>query len=89
MALIQDTNSGLALLNALLAYASLHRHGLNEQAVRLKIQAIHYLSASVTSETMILGKAAQHVAASMVLGAFEVSDISAPLMAPICLIYFY
>ncbi|EXF84956.1 hypothetical protein CFIO01_02169, partial [Colletotrichum fioriniae PJ7] len=76
MALIQDTNSGLALLNALLAYASLHRHGLNEQAVRLKIQAIHYLSASVTSETLILGKAAQHVAASMVLGAFEIMQPS-------------
>ncbi|KAK0379382.1 hypothetical protein CLIM01_03233 [Colletotrichum limetticola] len=76
MALAKDSNSGLALLNALLSYASLHRHGLNEQALKLKIQAIHYLSASVTSEALILGRAAQHVAASMVLGAFEIMQPS-------------
>ncbi|KAK1624213.1 fungal-specific transcription factor domain-containing protein [Colletotrichum phormii] len=78
MALARDTTSGLALFHALLAYASLHRHGLNEQAVKLKIQAIHYLSASVTSEALVLhvGKAAQHVAASMVLGAFEIMQPS-------------
>ncbi|KAG7039309.1 Zinc-finger transcription factor [Colletotrichum scovillei] len=72
MALTKNSNSGLALRNALLSYASLHRHGLNEQALKLKIQAIRYLSTSVTSEALILGRAAQHVAASMVLGAFEI-----------------
>lgn len=89
MALTKDSNSGLALLNALLSYASLHRHGLNEQALKLKIQAIHYLSASVTSEALILGRAAQHVAASMVLGAFEVSSSSVAIISPLCLINFY
>lgn len=73
MALANDTDSGVALFSALIAFSSLHRHGPNEQAVRFKIQALQSLAASLTGEPLILTKAAQHVAASMLLGAFEVS----------------
>ncbi|KAI3395564.1 hypothetical protein diail_1075, partial [Diaporthe ilicicola] len=71
MALGYDTVSGLALLYALLAFSSLHRYGVNEQAAQLKIQALRSLSASVADEPLVSEKAAQHVAASMLLGAFE------------------
>lgn len=73
MALAQDTVSGLALYYAVLAFSSLHRYGINEKAVQLKIKAIQSLSASVTDEPLILAQAAQHVAASMLLGSFEVN----------------
>lgn len=73
MALAQDTVSGLALYYALLAFASLHRHGIDERAMQLKIKAIQSLSASVTDEPLTLAQAAQHVAASMLLGSFEVN----------------
>ncbi|KAJ0120840.1 Zinc-finger transcription factor [Diaporthe amygdali] len=63
--------SGLALFYALLAYSSLHRYGLNEQALEYKIQALQSLSASVTDQPLITAEGAQHVAASMLLGAFE------------------
>ncbi|KAK3941283.1 arginine metabolism regulation protein II [Diplogelasinospora grovesii] len=72
MALAHDAVSGLALFYALLAFSSLHRYGPNEQAVQLKIQALQSLSASVVDEPLISAKAAQHVAASMLLGAFEI-----------------
>jgi hypothetical protein len=72
IALAHDAVSGLALFYALLAFSSLHRYGPNEQALQLKIQALQFLSASVSEEPLISAKAAQHVAASMLLGAFEV-----------------
>lgn len=73
MAMTQDTVSGLACFYAVLAFASLHRHGVNEQALQLKVQAIQSLSASVAGEPLASAQATQHVAASMLLGAFEVS----------------
>lgn len=73
MALTQDAVSGLALFYALLAFSSLHRNGINEQAIQLKIQALQFLSAAVTDDPLVLSQAAQHVAASMLLGSFEVS----------------
>ncbi|OLN90044.1 Arginine metabolism regulation protein II [Colletotrichum chlorophyti] len=72
MALAHDAVSGLALFYALLAFSSLHRYGLNGQASQLKIQSLRFLSASVTDEPLIMPKAVQHVAASMLLGAFEI-----------------
>lgn len=72
MALAQDAVSGLALFYALLAFSSLHRYGINEHAVQLKIHALQYLSAAVTDEPLVLAQAAQHVAASMLLGSFEI-----------------
>ncbi|RYP75116.1 hypothetical protein DL771_002577 [Monosporascus sp. 5C6A] len=71
MALAHDTLPGLALFYALLAFSSLRRYGLNQQAMQLKISALHFLSASVKDEPLISAKAIQHVAASMLLVAFE------------------
>ncbi|KAJ3541190.1 hypothetical protein NM208_g4721 [Fusarium decemcellulare] len=71
MSVAPDNFSGLALLHALLAYSSLHRHGLNKEAMHLKIQALHFLSASMKDGQTTPARAAQHVAASMLLGAFE------------------
>lgn len=73
MVLAHDAVSESALFYALLAFSSLHHYGMNEQASQLKIQAIQSLSASVTDEPLVSAKAAQQVAASMLLGAFEVS----------------
>lgn len=73
MALTQDADSGCACFYALLAFSSLHRYGINEDAVQLKIQAIRSLSAAVGEKPLGLAQAAQHVAASMLLGSFEVS----------------
>jgi hypothetical protein len=72
MALAHDTAPGLALYSAVLAFSSLHRNGLHQQAVQLKISALQYLSASTRGGPLSSAEAAQHVAASMLLGAFEV-----------------
>lgn len=73
MAMAQDAVSALACSYAVLAFSSLHRYGINEQAMQLKVKAIQSLSASVAGEPLVSAQAAQHVAASMLLGAFEVS----------------
>jgi hypothetical protein len=72
MTMTPDTSSGLALLYALLAYSSLHSQGPNKEAMKLKIQALQFLSVSLKEGPMTTARAAQHVAASMLLGAFEV-----------------
>ncbi len=72
MALVDDTVSRLAVFYALLAFSSLRLNGLHQQAIQLKIMAIHSLSASAKKESLSLAEAAQHVAASMLLGSFEV-----------------
>ncbi|KAI8663194.1 Zn(2)-C6 fungal-type domain-containing protein [Fusarium keratoplasticum] len=71
MTMAADTSSGLALLYALLAYSSFHSQGPNKEAMTLKIQAVQYLSVSLKEGPMTTARAAQHVAASMLLGAFE------------------
>ncbi|KAF4902742.1 hypothetical protein CGCF415_v009232 [Colletotrichum fructicola] len=81
MALVHDEVSGIALFHALLAFSSLHRHGLNEQTIQLKGRALQSLSASVNYEILTPGKAAQHVAASMLLGAFETHPAVNPTFA--------
>lgn len=73
MALARDSAPGFALFFALLSFSSLHRSGLHQQAVQLKIVALQYLSAPVKGGRLSLAEAAQHVAASMLLSAFEVS----------------
>ena len=73
MALEHGTISGSALFYALHAFASLHRNGLQQQAVQLKIAALQCLSASTKEALGSPAEAAQQVAASMLLGAFEVS----------------
>ncbi|KAF5596090.1 hypothetical protein FPANT_4433 [Fusarium pseudoanthophilum] len=74
MAMTNSSPSSSALLYALLAYSSLHHHGLSETALKFKVQALHLLSTSVENGELSLVGASQHVAASMVLGSFEVRD---------------
>lgn len=73
MALARDSAPGLALFFALLSFSSLHRSGLCQQAIQLKIAALQYLSAPVKVGRLSPAEAARHVAASMLLSAFEVS----------------
>ncbi|KAH6949232.1 fungal-specific transcription factor domain-containing protein [Fusarium avenaceum] len=71
MVLANSTTPDSALTYAIMAYSSLHRHGLNEEAMRLKIQAIRFLSTAAQERQMSSLHAAQHVATSMLLGSFE------------------
>jgi hypothetical protein len=72
MAMVRDTAPGRALFYAMLAFSSLHRDGLHQQALQHKISALHFLSVSTSGGPLSSAEAAQHVAASMLLGAFEV-----------------
>lgn len=72
MALARDTNSGLAIFYAILAISSLCRSGLHQEAVQYKLAAIHFLFESVKGGSMSPADVAQHVAACMLLAAFEV-----------------
>ena len=74
MAMADGTITRLAVFYALLAFSSLRLNGLHQQAIQLKISALHFLSASAKKEALNLAEAAQHVAASMLLGSFEVSN---------------
>lgn len=78
MALGSDTATGLALFYALLAFSSLDRNGVNQHAVQLKISALHSLSASSKGGELSFTEAAQHVAASMILGSFDVRHQNVP-----------
>lgn len=73
MASSEDTVSRRALFNALLAVSSLQRHGLNSEAVALKVSALQDLSTSLKEGTMSTVEAAQHITTCMLLCAFEVS----------------
>ncbi|KAF5624120.1 uncharacterized protein FTJAE_10445 [Fusarium tjaetaba] len=66
-----NSASSSALLHAMLAYSSLHQHGMSETALKFKVQALHLLSNSAEDEELSLVNASQHVAASMLLGSFE------------------
>lgn len=72
MVLANSTTPDSALICAIMAYSSLHRHGLNEEAMKLKIQAIRFLSTTAQDGQMSLLHAAQHIATSMILGSSEV-----------------
>jgi hypothetical protein len=74
MAMADGTATRLAVFYALLAFSSLHLNGLHQQAIQLKISALHFLSASAKTEALNFAEAAQHVAASMLLGSFEVGN---------------
>ena len=74
MAMADGTVTRLAVFYALLAFSSLHLNRLTEQAIQLKISALHFLSAAAKKEALNLAEAAQHVAASMLLGSFEVGN---------------
>ncbi|PMD55003.1 uncharacterized protein K444DRAFT_568912 [Hyaloscypha bicolor E] len=72
MCLSSDSLSATALLRALLAFSSLHRHGLQEQAVELKISALKALAAASEGVEFDTEKIVQHVAAGMLLYSFEI-----------------
>lgn len=71
VALSASTPSSTAVLKSLLALSSLHRHGLQPYAARLKMSALSALSASaksiINSRDVI-----SHITALMLLCCFEV-----------------
>ncbi|KAH8658074.1 fungal-specific transcription factor domain-containing protein [Xylariales sp. PMI_506] len=71
MVLGHDTTAGRALFYALLAFSSARRSGLQQQAMKLKILALQSLFASAKEGPLSPAGAARHVAASMLLSAFE------------------
>jgi len=75
MALVDhDTVSGRAFVYAILAFSCLHRSGLNQQTMQLKIAALRALSESAKEAAPMHGtiKSVHHVAACMLLCAFEI-----------------
>jgi hypothetical protein len=72
MAVADNKTPARALLHALLAFSSMRRSGLSQQAIQFKISALQALSASARDGPGTTSEAAQIVAASMLLGAFEV-----------------
>lgn len=65
--------SSQAVLRALLAVSSLHRYGLTERAVELKVSSIEALAtASKTANLNGPAEIIQHIAAGMLLCSFEV-----------------
>ncbi|KAI9158029.1 hypothetical protein HJFPF1_06015 [Paramyrothecium foliicola] len=69
-----DTSSAQALLNALLAFSSLRRNGRHREAIAFKLAATQALAASANRAAMNWVEAAQHVAACMLLCAFEIEQ---------------
>ncbi|KAK3369619.1 fungal-specific transcription factor domain-containing protein [Lasiosphaeria ovina] len=66
------TVSARALLQTILAFSSLQRHGLNFQDARLKVAAIKSLAAASGSSNISTTEAVHHIAASMLLCSFEI-----------------
>lgn len=81
LALGHNTGPGLALFYALLAFSSLRKDRLSQQALQLKIAALECLAGSSNKGLWSFREAAQHVAASMLLGAFEVGNLLTSFMA--------
>ncbi|KAI3393785.1 hypothetical protein diail_3606 [Diaporthe ilicicola] len=73
-ALANNSNSTTAVLQALLALSSLHRYGVQPQAIELKISSIKALAAasSNSGNSLSATEVIQHVAAGMLLVSFEV-----------------
>ncbi|KAF2972199.1 hypothetical protein GQX73_g1501 [Xylaria multiplex] len=72
MTFTHDTVSRRALFYALLAFSSLHRSGLHRETMLFKVTSLKALSASAKEAAEGSTEAAQHVAACMVLCAFEI-----------------
>lgn len=68
----RNTVSRRALFHALLAFSSLHRSGLHRATMLFKVAALEALSASAKEAAQGPVEAAQHVAACMMLCAFEI-----------------
>ncbi|KAI0972452.1 fungal-specific transcription factor domain-containing protein [Xylaria arbuscula] len=72
MVFTHDTVSRRALFYALLAFSSLHRTGLHQETMSFKVTALKALSDSAKEAAQGSVEAAQHVAACMILCAFEI-----------------
>lgn len=76
VSLSDNTKSAAAALNALLAFSSLHKHGVQSQAAELKISALSALATAAQGDELSTTEAVQHVAAGMLLYSFEVRFVS-------------
>lgn len=83
IALAGNTPSSVAVLRSLLALSSLHRYGIQVQAIELKISSLNALAAASMSN-FGAKEVIQHVAAGMLLCSFEVS-IPFAVTSMICL----
>ncbi|KAF1846635.1 uncharacterized protein K460DRAFT_395983 [Cucurbitaria berberidis CBS 394.84] len=71
MALSSNTSSATALLKSLLALSSLHRHGVQSQAITLKIASLGALVAAASKPNLGANEMIQHIATGMLLCSFE------------------
>nr|A0A1J0HSR1.1 RecName: Full=Transcription factor iacI; AltName: Full=Iso-A82775C biosynthesis cluster protein I [Pestalotiopsis fici W106-1]APC57600.1 regulator [Pestalotiopsis fici] len=75
-ALEGETASAAAVLQALLAFSSLHRYGLQPQALELKITALGSLAKGSFTPGLGTKETIEHIAAGMLLSSFEVHQSS-------------
>ncbi|KAI0120973.1 fungal-specific transcription factor domain-containing protein [Xylariales sp. AK1849] len=76
VALEGETASAAAVLKALLAFSSLHRYGLQAQAIELKIAALGSLAEGSAAPSLGAKETIQHAATGMMLCSFEVHQSS-------------
>ncbi|RYP19018.1 hypothetical protein DL765_003601 [Monosporascus sp. GIB2] len=76
LSLSDNTPSATAVLRSLLAFSSLHRHGVQSQAGELKISALGALAAAAQGGELGTEEAVRHVAAGMLLYSFEIHQES-------------
>jgi hypothetical protein len=72
IALQGETATATAVLQALLAFSSLHRYGLQSQALELKIAALGSLANGQAARSLCATATMQHIATGMLLCSFEV-----------------
>lgn len=70
------TASSAAVLQALLAFSSLHRYGLQSQAVELKIEALGSLVEGSYPPSLGVKETIEHIATGMLLCSFETHQSS-------------
>ncbi|KAL9082952.1 MAG: hypothetical protein Q9165_008715 [Trypethelium subeluteriae] len=76
IALQGETAAATAVLHALLAFASLHRYGLQSQALELKVAALGSLTKGSAAPSLGAQATIQHAAAGMLLCSFEIHQSS-------------
>lgn len=76
IALQEETATAAAVLQALLAFSSLHCYGLQSQALELKIAALGSLVKASAASSLGVKATMQHTATGMLLCSFEVHQSS-------------
>ena len=76
IALQEETATAAAVLQALQAFSSLHRYGLQCQALELKVAALGSLATASAAPKMGAKATMQHTATGMLLCSFEVHQSS-------------